>query len=194
MHRLLLFTAGLAPTYVDVSDSIALTDTPATEGTITVQDSLILSEIPQPGPAVSDSFALSDAASLEAYVYVSEPVLLIEVAHRVQGEISLDGIALPHVLKISVEEPSVLQDLPVMDALPYRKQRGKRGRSLRIQGWTDSLATLESLRAYDDGEKHFLILPTGESMYVHVTDVRTPENVEDYDQYAYEMEAFEVVD
>lgn len=193
-HQLLLLAGGIVPTYIDVSDSIALTDAPAAEGAITVQDSLTLSEIPQPGPAVSDSFALSDATSLEAYAYVSEPILLIEVAHGVQGEISLDGIALPHVLTISVDEPSILQDLPVIDELPYRKQRGKSGRTLRIQGWTDALATLETLRGYSDGEKHLLILPTGDSMYVHIIDVLVPENVENYDCYDYTLVALEVVD
>ena len=70
----------------------------------------------------------------------------------------------------------------------------KEGRSLRIQGWTDSLSTLETLRGYDDGEKHLLLLPTGDSMNVHVTDVRTPDNVENYGRYDYEMDAVEVVD
>ena len=81
-----------------------------------------------------------------------------------------------------------------MDALPYRKQLGKRGRSLRIQGWTDSFSTLEILRGYADGVKHLLILPTGDSMYVLLSDVRTPENVENYDRYDYEVDAVEVVD
>lgn len=125
---------------------------------------------------------------------VHDDGLGIDIAYLSQGEISLDGIALPHVLNIRVDEPSIVQDLPVMDALPYRKQLGKKGRSLTIQGWTNSLSTLETLRGYADGEKHLLVLPTGDSMNVLISDVRTPKNVESYDCYDYEMNAVEVVD
>jgi hypothetical protein len=123
-----------------------------------------------------------------------DTALGIDITYLSQGKISIDGVALPHVLSIAVAELSIVQDLPVMDALPYRKQLGKRGRSLKIQGWTDSLSTLETLRGYTDGVKHLLILPTGDSMYVLISDVRSPENVENYDRYDYEMDAVEVVD
>jgi hypothetical protein len=118
----------------------------------------------------------------------------IDVTWLTQGQISLDGVSLPHILTVSVDEPSILQDLPVMDALPYRRQIGKKGRSLKIQGWTDSLATLEALREYADGQKHLLLLPTGDSMYVLISDVQTPEDAANYDRYNYTITAVEAID
>lgn len=143
---------------------------------------------------LQDQGAGIDGIAAGPLVEIHDEGIGIDIAYRVQGEISIDGVDLPHVLNISVEEPSIVQDLPVMDALPYRKQLGKRGRSLKIQGWTDSLSTLETLRAYADGDEHVLILPTGDGMKAHVIDVRTPEDVEKYHIYDYQMEALEVVD
>jgi hypothetical protein len=81
-----------------------------------------------------------------------------------------------------------------MDALPYRRQIGKKGRSLKITGWTDSLATLEALREYADGQKHLLLLPTGDSMYVLISDVQTPETAQNYERYDYTITAVEAID
>jgi len=136
----------------------------------------------------TDSISSGDAIS------VSDSALGIDFAYLVQDEISVDMVALPHVISINVDEPSILQDLPVMGALPYRKQRGKKGRSIRLQGWTDSLSMLETLRGYDDGQTHVLILPTGDGLQVHVTDVLTPEAVENYKTYDYTLVMVETVD
>lgn len=191
---LLLATPGIADIYA--SDTLSLTDAitdltselPTTD-TVTLTDAMSVEQI------LGDFFALTEAdATISAELYPDEDLLLVEVAYRVQDETSIDAVALPHVLSLSIQEPSVVQDLPVMDALPYRKQRGKQGRRFTIRGWTDSLSTLETLRGYADGEKHLLMLPTGDSMNVHVTDVRTPEVVENYDIYDYELDALEVVD
>jgi hypothetical protein len=53
---------------------------------------------------------------------------------------------------------------------------------------------LETLRGYADGGTHLLILPTGDSMMVHVTDIHVPEDVANYDRYDYMLTAVEVVD
>jgi hypothetical protein len=146
------------------------------------------------GILISDSAVGTETTDEWEEYSITDEGLGIDTTYLVQGRVTLDDIALPHVLNITIEEPSIFQDLPIMDGLPYRKQYGKQGRSLRIQGWTDSLSTLETLRGYDDGEKHLLVLPTGDSMSVHVTDALTPENVEDYDRYDYTLVAVEVVD
>jgi hypothetical protein len=194
-HSLLLFAApGITNIYA--TDTLSLTDVitdltselPTTD-TVTLTDAMSVEQI------LGDSFALTEAdATITAEIYPDDDLLLVEVAYRVQDETSIDAVALPHVLSLSIQEPSIVQDLPVMDALPYRKQRGKQGRRFTIRGWTDSLSTLETLRGYADGEKHLLMLPTGDSMNVHVTEVRTPEVVENYDIYDYEFDAVEVVD
>jgi hypothetical protein len=148
--------------------------------------------------SLTASFTVSDSGvgtDLWAYtVWVYDQGLAVDIAYLTQGQISLDGVSLPHVLNISVDEPSILQDLNVMDALPYRRQIGKKGRSLKIQGWTDSLATLEALREYTDGQKHLLLLPTGDSMYVLISDVQTPEDVANYTRYDYMITAVEAID
>ena len=51
-----------------------------------------------------------------------------------------------------------------------------------------------SRRGYADGDKHRLLLPTGDSMNVHLTDLRTPENTVNHDHYDYELDTLEVVD
>lgn len=194
-HSLLLFAApGIADIYA--TDSLSLTDAITdltselrTTDTVALTDAMSVEHI------LGDFFALTEAdATISGELYPDDDLLFVEVAYRVQDETSIDAVALPHVLSLSIQEASVVQDLPVMDALPYRKQRGKQGRRFTIRGWTDSLSTLETLRGYADGEKHLLMLPTGDSMNVHVTDVRTPEVVENYDIYDYELDALEVVD
>ena len=182
------------------SASIPVSDTGICADAPTILVSFTISETGAGAEVVSCGYSIPVYDSGVGTEYFSKEFPVIEcaigvdVTYRILDEISLDGVALPHVLSISVAEPSILQDLPVMDALPYRKQLGKRGRSLTIRGWTDSLSTLETLRAYADGEQHLLLLPTGDSMYVLISDVRTPENVENYDRYDYEIDAAEVID
>jgi len=150
--------------------------------------------------AVSESVPISDqGAGVETTtivdnVTIHETGLGIDIVYHIQGELSLDEVSLPHVINVTIQEPSIIEDLAVMEALPYRSQLGKEGRRLIIQGWTDSLSTLEILRGYGDGQKHLLLLPTGDSMSILVGDVRTPENVENYDRYDYAIDAIEVVD
>jgi len=178
LHHGLLLLSWIPPSIQEIyaTDSITLTDTPALTGYLTLTDSLSLTDAGFPEPIATDT------------------ILFIDVTYRAQNEISLDDVALPHVRSISIQEPSIVQELPVMGELPYRKQRGKEGRRLTIRGWTDSLSTLETLRGYANGETHLLLLPTGDSMNVHVTDVRRPEDVQRYDRHDYEMDALEVID
>jgi hypothetical protein len=190
-HQLLLLGAAEAPNYVLVEETITFTDgAPSVE--VDLADSVTLTEAMSLELPLSDSVTLSDALSISPLV--SDDFLLIDTAQRVQDETSLDGVSLPHVQIIEIQEPSIIKDLPIMDALPYRKQLGKHGRSIRLEGWTDSLSVLETLRGYDDGEKHLLILPTGDSLQVHVTDVLTPEAVENYKTYDYTLVMVETVD
>lgn len=193
-HSLLIFVPSLIE--VNVTDSLTLTDgTALITATVPMTDTVTLTEAFSLHLTLTDIIDLTDTlAALTGELYPTDTILLVDVTSRKQGEISIDAIALPHVLSISIQEPSIIQDLPIMDALPYRKQRGKEGRRLTVNGWTDSLSTLETLRGYADGQTHLLLLPTGDSMNVHVTDVRTPENVEKYDRYEYGLGALEVVD
>jgi hypothetical protein len=156
----------------------------------TGSDSMTVEEHVDP----TDSGSGSETFSSVDTVLITEEGLGVDIVYLTQGEISLDGVDLPHVLVVNVDEPSVVQDLPIMDGLPYRRQVAKKGRLLRIQGWTDSLATLEALREYADGQKHLLLLPTGDSMSILVSDVQTPEDVTKYTIYNYTITAAEAVD
>jgi hypothetical protein len=144
--------------------------------------------------AVTDYAIGAEVWRVDKAFWVYDTALGIEVTYLTEGQISLDGAPLPHILNISVDEPSVLQDLPVMDALPYRRQIGKKSRSFKIQGWTDSLTTLETLREYANGQKHLLLLPRGDSMYVLISDVQTPETPANYERYDYTVTAVEAID
>jgi hypothetical protein len=62
-----------------------------------------------------------------------------------QGEIQIDGVALPHVQRIRVAEATVMSSKPVPGALPTRTYLGRQGRTVDIEGWTDSLSTLSWL-------------------------------------------------
>jgi len=179
-----------------ISESGAGTDVLAARADAAITDSGVGTEAlsPQARVTLTDSGTGSEVVTPGILLTMSDQGIGIDFTYRVQGEISLDSTSLPHVLSLNVEEPSIVQDLPVMDALPYRRQLGKKGRSVKIQGWTDSLSTLETLRGYADGNTHLLMLPTGDSIYVLLSDVRTPDNVENYDRYDYEVDAMEVVD
>jgi hypothetical protein len=193
-HSLVLFPTGLIE--ISVTDSIAFSDSVASlTSQATITDTITLTEAPSIDQTLQDSLTLTEAdASVQAELYLADSMLLIDTAYRAQNETSIDDAALPHVQSISVQEPSVLQELPMMDGLPYRKQRGKEGRRITVTGWTDSLSTLETLRGYADGQTYLLTLPTGDSMIVHVTDVQTPEDVVNYDRYDYALTTVEVVD
>ena len=196
MHLHSLLLTWSAATEISVIDSIAFTDSVASlEGETTLTDTITISEGPSIEQTLADSLTLTEAEiSTTAELYPADDLLLVDIAYRVQNEVSLDALALPHVQNISIQEPSITQELPIMDGLPYRKQRGKHGRSITINGWTYSLATLETLRGYNDGLTHLLMLPTGDSLSVHVTDVQVPEDVVNYDRYDYTLTAVEVID
>lgn len=181
-----------------ITDQGAGTDAIASaQARATVQDNGLGSELIPPIAAsvtIPDSGTATEIVSCGPIWTIYDDGLGLDIVFRMQGEISLDGALLPHVLNIQVDEPSIVQDLPLMDGLPYRKQLGKQGRHITISGWTDSLSTLETIREYAVGLEHLLILPTGDSMNVHIVDVRTPETAEDYQTYNYEMDVLETVD
>jgi hypothetical protein len=120
----------------------------------------------------------------------------VEIVYRNQGLIRLDVLDLPHVQRIHVGEPTLMSSKLVSGELPHREFLGKMGRTIEIQGWTDSLARLDQIKALVDGNAHLLTLPTGDSLSVHVTDARDPRETGDWAGgiYRYALTAVERMD
>jgi hypothetical protein len=115
-------------------------------------------------------------------------IFSVDIAFTIQGTLAIDGLNLPHVQTLPISEPTVMTTKPIEGSLPYREFVGKHGRSVTVNGWTDDLAELESLRALADGQLHLLMLPTGDSFLVLV-DVSSPtHNVANpYGLYTYSL-------
>ncbi len=127
---------------------------------------------------------------------VSDSVYLAEYLYRVQGEVSIDGVVLPHVLSITNNETMNMDTRPVNAGLPVRSYQGKKGRSITIQGWTNSIATLNTIGGYADGAKHTVILPTGEGLTAYISRGQTPQDVQTPAPgvYTYTLEIQEAID
>jgi len=106
----------------------------------------------------------------------------------------IDAVFLPHVQRVEVtdETLSVTKPIPDSATLPYRKYLGRQGRSVSLSGWTDVIATLNTVTALADGTDRTLILPHGEALTVHVTPVTPRRSVENCGIYDYELTAIEV--
>ena len=128
------------------------------------------------------------------WITVSDSAYLVEAWSRVLGEISIDDVVLPHVLSINISEPVNLDSRPVNTGLPIRDYEGKKGRTVMISGWTQSLTELNQIIAYADGTKRVLILPTGEGFYAYISRVPTPRTADNPNEYPYTLEAQEAID
>jgi len=129
-------------------------------------------------------------------VVVLDYVFGVDIPYRVQGELSLDAVPLPHVQLVKILEKTVIKTSPISGDLPVRRQIGKMGREITVDGWADSLSSLEQIKNFADGEDHVLMLPTGDGLVVHVTEsdpFRTPED-EAAGIYRYSLSLMERVD
>lgn len=111
---------------------------------------------------------------------LSQEMVGVEAAYRVQNQISLGSFILPHVQQIHVTEPTELDSKPVSSDLPVRIFLGKRGRTVEIEGWTDSLVALNQIREFADGSPRVLILPTGDGLSVFAVLVEDPRTEDDW--------------
>lgn len=92
---------------------------------------------------VLDLGAGSEYATMLWTIIFTETGLLVDIAYRLQGIIEIDDLGLPHVQRIHVSDPTLMSSKLVSGELPTRQFLGKTGRTVEIEGWTDSLATLD---------------------------------------------------
>jgi hypothetical protein len=138
----------------------------------------------------------SEAILSPITITVTDYVVGVDIAWTEQGTLTLDDIPLPHVQNVTVSEKTVLKSSPVNDALPVRRQVGKMGRELTVDGWAETLAMLKAIKDLADANDHRLTLPTGDGFTVHVTEtdpLRTPDD--DFaGKYRYSLRLIERVD
>ena len=168
----------------------------AIEASVTITDAGTGADsIPSIELPISDAGIGTDSlAALETTIQIVDEGLGVDIAWRLQGQTLIDELTLPHVQSIKIDEKTIMSSKPIQDELPWRKFLGKMGRQVAIEGWTDSLATLETLAALDDGQPHTLTLSTGDSVSVHVTKVETPRYIEEGETHPYKVTALERVD
>jgi len=103
----------------------------------------------------------------------------------------IDTYELPHVQRVTISEPTLMVEKLVPGALPYRAYLGKMGRTIQIEGWTDSTQILDDeIRSLTDDETKRLSLPlAGDvgTVSCYVTDAQTPLTAEGYDVYPYTL-------
>ena len=109
------------------------------------------------------------------------------------GEVLIDGLRLDHALRIRVSEPTTISSKPIPDELPSRTYLGKQGRGLEISGWVSTIAELNTLSALADGTVHYIQLPTGTRVPVHIVQVQPTRPIEP-NEYPYVISAVEVAE
>ena len=109
------------------------------------------------------------------------------------GEVVIDGQEIEHALTIHITEPTIISSKPIPDELPSRTYLGKQGRGLEITGWVSTVAELNTLTALADGAIHYVWLPTGTRIPVHIVQVQPTRPIEP-NEYPYVISAVEVAE
>lgn len=93
--------------------------------------------------------------------------------------ITIDTVALPHVLSIKVTEKTNLESLNLATgSVLARTYEGRVGRAYTITGWTKLLSDLSTLMGYVDGATHTFVFNT-ETITVLVVSVPEPRKAAD---------------
>jgi hypothetical protein len=143
--------------------------------------------------SVTDSGAGTDTIiSITDLLTIYETGVGTDIVYM-QGELQIDGVQPPHVQRIHIAEPSNLSSKPLLEGLPSRRWVGKQGRAADFEGWTDSLTTLEEVKALADGAAHWIQLPDGTAFSAHITGV-DPRHPTSPDMYPYTLHAEERMD
>jgi hypothetical protein len=145
---------------------------------------------------VVDSGLATETILSPIAVIVTDYAVAVDIAYRVQNELSIDGLPLPHVQGVTVREPTIVKTSPINDSLPKRRQIGKMGREMTVDGWAESLADLEAIKNIADGLDHRIMLPTGDGFMAHVIDADPLRNPNDdfAGKYRYSLRIVERVD
>ena len=142
---------------------------------------------------VSDSGIGTDAiVGITEWLLITDTGFGTDIA-CLQGEILVDDLSLPHVQRIHITEPTIKSTKPVSIGLPKRKYLGKEGRSIDVEGWTESVEALSILQALADGAAHVIWLPDGTTLSAHITSV-IPRRSTTPNEYPYMIHMVERMD
>jgi hypothetical protein len=145
----------------------------------------------------STTYLIISDASIFCVETVSTPGTLIITDAGIFAEFSwrtkpsspmIDALALPHVLSIKISDPVTMSDKKVQGgSLPRRTMVGKPGRTVEVDGWSDSQAEIDALDALRDGVRRTFYHPNGDSFGVLVTDFQPSRTADQYDGRTYRL-------
>jgi hypothetical protein len=100
----------------------------------------------------------------------------------------IDALVLPHVLSIRISDPATMSDKKVQGgSLPRRTMVGKPGRTVEVEGWSDSRAEIDALEALCDGVRRTFYHPNGDSFGVLVTGFQPSRTVDQHNRRTYRL-------
>ena len=176
---------------VTVVDSGAGVETPSMLASIPVSDSAVGSEstISSTTLTVADSGLGLENVTTPGTLTVIDEGKGAEFAWRIKpSSPMIDALALPHVLSMRISDPATMSDKKVQGgALPRRTMVGKSGRTVEIDGWSDSQTDIDALEALRDGVRRTFYHPSGDSFGVLVTGFEPSRTVDQYNRRTYRL-------
>ncbi len=104
------------------------------------------------------------------------------------GLVWIDDAELPHVLRIEMSETNLVHRKPLTNSVPWLRVFGSNGLAFAIEGWTDSLTDLGTIRRLNDENSHRLAVPLLTCYKdVIVTIASTPTNADENGVYQYAL-------
>ncbi len=114
----------------------------------------------------------------------------------VSGDVTVDGVALPVVLNIHITNPTNVITKTIQDgtSLPDLTFSGSQGRTAIITGYTMNSDDVPTLKGYDDGQPHTVLLPTSIPIIALLTPILVVRSLEEAGRYDYTLTVLEEVD
>jgi hypothetical protein len=180
---------------ITIPDSGAGVEAPSLVASIPISDSAVGSETVTPTSAftVADSgLGLENVTTPGTLTVIDEGKGAEFAWRRKPSTPMIDDLALPHVLSIRISDPATMSDKKVQGgALPRRKMVGKPGRTVEVEGWSDSQTEIDAFDALRDGLRHAFYHPSGDSFGVLVTGFEPSRSVDEYNRRAYRLSLVE---
>jgi hypothetical protein len=176
---------------VPVAESGAGVDVPDIVASVPVTDSGVGSEAVSPTSSltVADSGLGLENVTTPGTLTVTDEGKGAEFAWRIKpSSPMIDALALPHVLSIRISDPATVSDKKVQGgSLPRRRMMAKPGRTVEVDGWSDSQAEIDALDALRDGVRRTFYHPSGDSFGVLVTGFDPSRTADQYKRRTYRL-------
>jgi hypothetical protein len=176
---------------ITITDSGAGVEAPSMAASIPISDSAVGSESVSPTSSltIADSGLGLENVTTPGTLTVIDEGKGAEFAWRIKpSSPMIDDLALPHVLSIRISDPATMSDKKVQGgSLPRRTMMGKPGRTVDVEGWSDSQTEIDAFDALRDGLRHAFYHPSGDSFGVLVTGFEPSQTVDEYDRRSYRL-------